>query len=109
MDVIETVYRERYARFVRLAHAITGDEQAALDAVHDAFVRAVRHRRSLRDARTARRRRVGVRVAFALAAAVAVVVAFAGTPASRLDRALAATGTGDVLYFVFETTRHEWR
>src|SRR3954469_20977193 len=49
LAVIETVYRERYGRFVRLAHAITGDEQAALDAVHDAFVRAVRHRRSLRD------------------------------------------------------------
>src|ERR1700742_3853501 len=49
LAVIETVYRERFARFVRLAHAITGDEQAALDAVHDAFVRAVRHRRSLRD------------------------------------------------------------
>jgi RNA polymerase sigma factor (sigma-70 family) len=34
---------------VRLATAITGDEQAAYDAVHDAFVRAVRYRGRLRD------------------------------------------------------------
>src|SRR4051812_27502739 len=49
LDVIEAVYRERFAGFVRLAKAITGDEQAALDAVHDGFVRAVRYRRGLRD------------------------------------------------------------
>src|ERR1700754_106518 len=53
LAVIETVYRERFAGFVRLARAITGDEQAALDAVHDAFVRAVRYRRKLRDHATA--------------------------------------------------------
>jgi RNA polymerase sigma factor (sigma-70 family) len=49
LAAIEAVYRERFAGFVRLAQAITGDEQAALDAVHDGFVRAVRYRRGLRD------------------------------------------------------------
>jgi len=53
LAAIEAVYRDRFAGFVRLAHAITGDEQAALDAVHDAFVRAVRYRRSLRDSESA--------------------------------------------------------
>ena len=42
---LETVYRDGYSTFVRVAAAITGDEQLARDAVHDAFVRAVRHRR----------------------------------------------------------------
>ena len=49
LAAIETVYRERLQSFVRLATAITGDEQAALDAVHDGFVRAVRYRRRLRE------------------------------------------------------------
>ena len=53
LATIEAVYRDRFAGFVRLALAITGDEQAALDAVHDAFVRAVRYRRNLRDAESA--------------------------------------------------------
>jgi RNA polymerase sigma-70 factor (ECF subfamily) len=53
LAAIEVVYRDRFAGFVRLAHAITGDEQAALDAVHDAFVRAVRYRRNLRDSESA--------------------------------------------------------
>lgn len=48
LAAIETVYREQFASFVRLARAITGDEQLALDAVHDGFVRAVRHRSTLR-------------------------------------------------------------
>ena len=48
LATIEAVYRERFAGLVRVAHAITGDEQAALDAVHDGFVRAVRYRRGLR-------------------------------------------------------------
>jgi RNA polymerase sigma-70 factor (ECF subfamily) len=43
---LEAVYREGYARFVRVASAVTRDEQAARDAVHDGFVRAVRHRDS---------------------------------------------------------------
>jgi len=53
LAAIEAVYRERFAGFVRLAQAITGDEQAALDAVHDGFVRAVRYRRNLRDRESA--------------------------------------------------------
>jgi RNA polymerase sigma factor (sigma-70 family) len=53
LAAIEAVYRDRFAGFVRLAQAITGDEQAALDAVHDAFVRAVRYRRNLRDSESA--------------------------------------------------------
>ena len=46
LEHLEAVYREEYARFVRVATAITGDQEAARDAVHDAFVRAVRHRRT---------------------------------------------------------------
>jgi RNA polymerase sigma factor (sigma-70 family) len=53
LAAIEAVYRERFAGFVRLAQAITGDEQSALDAVHDGFVRAVRYRRGLRDRESA--------------------------------------------------------
>ena len=53
LATIEAVYRERFAGFVRLAQAITGEEQAALDAVHDGFVRAVRYRRGLRDRESA--------------------------------------------------------
>jgi DNA-directed RNA polymerase specialized sigma24 family protein len=49
LAAIEIVYRERFQSFVRLATAITGDEQAAFDAVHDGFVRAVRYRSRLRD------------------------------------------------------------
>jgi DNA-directed RNA polymerase specialized sigma24 family protein len=49
LEAIEGVYRERFASFVRLAVAITGNEQAAADAVHDGFVRAVRYRSGLRD------------------------------------------------------------
>src|SRR4051794_7983857 len=43
---IEAVYRRRYAKFLRVAVAILRDEQLAEEAVHDAFVRALRHRRS---------------------------------------------------------------
>ncbi|HET8651304.1 MAG TPA: sigma-70 family RNA polymerase sigma factor [Gaiellaceae bacterium] len=45
---IEKAYRERYPMFLRVATAIVGDADAARDAVHDAFVRAVRHRRRYR-------------------------------------------------------------
>jgi RNA polymerase sigma-70 factor, ECF subfamily len=47
---IEAVYRRRYGKFLRVAVAILRDEQRAEEAVHDAFVRALRHRRSF-DAR----------------------------------------------------------
>jgi RNA polymerase sigma factor (sigma-70 family) len=45
---IEDAYRERYPVFLRVALAIVGDVELARDAVHDAFVRAVRHRRRFR-------------------------------------------------------------
>ena len=45
---IEDAYRERYPVFLRVALAIVGDAELARDAVHDAFVRAVRHRRRFR-------------------------------------------------------------
>lgn len=53
LAAIEAVYVERFRAFVRLATAITGDEQSALDAVHDGFVRAVRYRSRLRDRESA--------------------------------------------------------
>jgi RNA polymerase sigma factor (sigma-70 family) len=53
LAAIEAVYREQLGSFVRLATAVTRDEQAAYDAVHDAFVRAVRYRGRLRDLETA--------------------------------------------------------
>ena len=43
---IEGVYRHRYGKFLRVAVAIIRDEQLAEEAVQDAFVRALRHRRA---------------------------------------------------------------
>jgi DNA-directed RNA polymerase specialized sigma24 family protein len=48
IDELERVYRADFARFVRVATAISGDEESGADAVHDAFVQAVRSRRSYR-------------------------------------------------------------
>ena len=45
---LEQVYRADFPRFVRVGTAICGDEQFGADAVHDAFVQAVRSRRSYR-------------------------------------------------------------
>jgi RNA polymerase sigma-70 factor, ECF subfamily len=45
---LEALYRARYPVFLRLARATVRDEAAAADAVHDAFVQAVRNRRSFR-------------------------------------------------------------
>jgi RNA polymerase sigma-70 factor, ECF subfamily len=45
---LERVYRAGFGRFVRVATAIAGDEESGADAVHDAFVQAVRNRRSFR-------------------------------------------------------------
>jgi RNA polymerase sigma-70 factor, ECF subfamily len=45
---LERVYRAAFPRFVRVATAIAGEEQSGADAVHDAFVQAVRKRRSFR-------------------------------------------------------------
>jgi RNA polymerase sigma factor (sigma-70 family) len=41
---IEALYRASYPTFVRVVTGIVGNEEAARDAVHDGFVRAVRHR-----------------------------------------------------------------
>jgi RNA polymerase sigma-70 factor, ECF subfamily len=45
---LEAIYRARFGALVRVATAVTGEESLAADAVHDAFVQAVRHRRSFR-------------------------------------------------------------
>jgi RNA polymerase sigma-70 factor, ECF subfamily len=41
---IEAVYRRRYGKFLRVAVAVVRDERLAEEVVHDAFVRALRHR-----------------------------------------------------------------
>jgi RNA polymerase sigma-70 factor, ECF subfamily len=48
MADLEALYRERYSAFLRVARVTVHDEAAASDAVHDAFVQAVRNRRSFR-------------------------------------------------------------
>ena len=45
-DEIEGVYRDRYGSFLRVAVGILRDEQLGEEAVHDGFVRALRHRGS---------------------------------------------------------------
>lgn len=45
---LEHVYRAGFGRFVRVATAVAGEEESGADAVHDAFVQAVRKRRSFR-------------------------------------------------------------
>jgi RNA polymerase sigma-70 factor (ECF subfamily) len=45
---LECVYREHYARFARVAAAITGDDARGADAVQEAFVSALKARRSFR-------------------------------------------------------------
>ena len=48
LDDLEGLYRARFGALVRVATAVTGEEGLGADAVHDAFVQAVRHRRSFR-------------------------------------------------------------
>jgi RNA polymerase sigma-70 factor (ECF subfamily) len=48
LDEIEEIYRREGAAFERTAIAIIGDEQLGCDAVHDAFVLAIRNRASFR-------------------------------------------------------------
>jgi RNA polymerase sigma-70 factor, ECF subfamily len=45
---IEALYRAGFPVYLRVAVAIVGEEQLARDAVHDAFVQAVRHARTFR-------------------------------------------------------------
>lgn len=48
LEEIELLYRRRLADFLRVAAMICGDGELARDAVHDAFVGAVRGRKSHR-------------------------------------------------------------
>jgi RNA polymerase sigma factor (sigma-70 family) len=48
LEEIELIYRHRYPGFLRVAVAMTGDEQLGADAVQDAFVGIVRSRRGIR-------------------------------------------------------------
>jgi RNA polymerase sigma-70 factor (ECF subfamily) len=48
LSEIEAVYRKRFPEFRRVAAAIVGDRDAALDVVQDAFGRALRRRRTYR-------------------------------------------------------------
>jgi RNA polymerase sigma factor (sigma-70 family) len=45
---IEALYRQRYSRFLRVAMATLGDVERARDAVHEAFVRAIKSRDDFR-------------------------------------------------------------
>jgi RNA polymerase sigma factor (sigma-70 family) len=45
---LEAVYRARFSTFLRVAAAITRDDQLALDAVQEAFASAIRNRRRFR-------------------------------------------------------------
>jgi RNA polymerase sigma-70 factor, ECF subfamily len=48
LSEIEAVYRERFPEFRRVAAAIVGDRDAALDVVQDAFGTAIRRRKTFR-------------------------------------------------------------
>jgi RNA polymerase sigma-70 factor, ECF subfamily len=47
---IEDLYRRQYRRFLRVAMAVVGSNDAAADAVQEGFARALRERYSLRSA-----------------------------------------------------------
>lgn len=46
---IEDLYRRQYRRFLRVAVAVVGSQDAAADAVQEAFARALRERHTLRS------------------------------------------------------------
>jgi RNA polymerase sigma-70 factor (ECF subfamily) len=48
LSELESLYRREYRRFLRVAAAILRDEARAVDAVQEAFVSAIRHRRQFR-------------------------------------------------------------
>ncbi|MFL5920225.1 MAG: RNA polymerase sigma factor [Gaiellaceae bacterium] len=48
LDKIEALYRARLGAFRRVARGIVGDDDAARDAVQEAFASAVRHRKTFR-------------------------------------------------------------
>jgi DNA-directed RNA polymerase specialized sigma24 family protein len=45
---LEALYRARFGHFVRVAVAICGDRERGRDVVQNAFIAAIRHRRSFR-------------------------------------------------------------
>jgi RNA polymerase sigma factor (sigma-70 family) len=47
LRAIEELYRGQYSRLVRTAAAVAGSRERGADAVHDAFVSAVRHHERL--------------------------------------------------------------
>ncbi len=49
VHALEQLYRSKYPRFLRLALAVLGNREAAADAVQEAFVRALRKHRALRE------------------------------------------------------------
>lgn len=46
-EAIEELYRSRFRKFLKVAAGVAGERHAA-DAVHNGFLRALRHRRSFR-------------------------------------------------------------
>jgi DNA-directed RNA polymerase specialized sigma24 family protein len=48
LAALESLYDLRLDAFVRVAAAITGERESGRDAVNDAFVAAIRHRRQFR-------------------------------------------------------------
>ena len=48
-ELVDVLFRRRYAALLRLGVVMLGSREAAEDAVQDAFVGLHRHRRSLRD------------------------------------------------------------
>ena len=87
------VYRVGYQEFVRVARAITGEEQAAIDAVHDAFVSAVRGRADFRGGATVKTWRIVINAAQRERNRGAAVVA---TDPYMLNALVEAKGNGTV-------------
>jgi RNA polymerase sigma-70 factor, ECF subfamily len=50
VETLADVYRGGYPHFLRVSEAITGDVEAARDAVHEGFVDAIRRRDTFRGA-----------------------------------------------------------
>ena len=48
LEDFEGLYRARFHTYLRVAEAISGDRQMALDAVQEGFANAIRHRRQFR-------------------------------------------------------------
>ena len=55
---LEPLYRDRFPAFLRVATAITWDEERANDAVQDGFAAAIRERRRFRSVNSSALRRI---------------------------------------------------